>query len=71
MLVSLGDELRLRRLTCGKAVPFRRTPDLCNFVRRGWKAKPSSRRGGRGGAALTGKPEAFRKSGRQSRFEER
>jgi hypothetical protein len=40
--VAVGDDLRLRRLTCGKALPFRKTPDLNNLLLAGWKAKPSS-----------------------------
>jgi hypothetical protein len=43
-----------------------------NLLRAGWKAQPSSLRGGkRRGAGLPGKPEAFRKSGRQSRSQRR
>ena len=44
-LVTVGDELRLRRLTCGKPLAFRRTPGLNNLLRAGWKAQPSSLRG--------------------------
>ena len=42
------DGLRLRRLICGKASPFRRTCALDNLLRAGWKAEPSSLRGGEG-----------------------
>jgi len=38
--------LRLRRLLCGKASPFRGACLSNNFLRAGWKAQPSSRRGG-------------------------
>ena len=72
MLVTVGDELRLCRVTCGKALPFRRRPLLSNRPRAGWKAEPSSLRGGGpNGAGLGGKPEAFRKSGQRSRAERR
>jgi hypothetical protein len=39
-------DVRLRRLPCGKASPFRRTTALVNLLRAGWKAEPSSLRGG-------------------------
>ena len=57
-LARFNDDLRLRRLMRGTASPFRRTCALNNLLRAGWKAEPSSLRGGgRGGAALAGKPE--------------
>jgi len=59
--------MRLRRLTCGKALPFRKAFQLCNLSLAGWKAQPSSPPERKRGVALAGKPEAFRKSGRQSR----
>ena len=62
-----NDDPRLRRLTCGKASPFRSASVPNNLLRAGWKAEPSSLRGGKQGAELAGKPEAFRKSRRQSR----
>jgi hypothetical protein len=43
---SVGHNLRLRRVTCGKALPFRQTLYLANLLRAGWKAEPSSLRGG-------------------------
>jgi len=46
-LVTPGEELRLRRLICGKALPFRRAPDLNSLLRAGWKAVRSSLHGGR------------------------
>jgi hypothetical protein len=62
-----NDRLRLRRLTCGKASPFRTTCILGDFLCAGRKAEPSGRLGEGEGPRLVGKPEAFRKSGRQSR----
>jgi len=41
-----SDDVRLRCLLCGKASPFRRTAVLVNLLRAGWKAQPSSLRGG-------------------------
>jgi len=40
------DELRLRRLLCGKALPFRGVRDLVIPLGAGWKAEPSSLRQG-------------------------
>jgi len=45
-LGRVNDDLRLCRLICGKAAPFRRTCTLRNLLRAGWKAQPSSLRGG-------------------------
>ena len=36
--------LRLRRLLCGKALPFRRADVPSNLLGAGWKAQPSSLR---------------------------
>jgi len=48
VLVTDRDDLRLRRLTCGKALPFRGAPDESDLLRAGRKAQPSGlRRGGR------------------------
>jgi hypothetical protein len=55
--------LRLRRLTCGKAAPFRRTRVLSNLFRAGWKAEPSSLRGRE--ARLRHWPESRRLSASQ------
>ena len=55
-----GDELRLCRLTCGKAAPFRRTADLNDLLGAGWKAQPSSLR--RGGGKVWDRPESRRLS---------
>ena len=70
----MNGDLRLRRQTCGKASPFRRTHILKNLFRAGKKAKPSSLRGGARGArnrpesqrlsASRGGRAAFSKSGR-------
>jgi hypothetical protein len=38
-------DVRLRRLLCGKASPFRGTTVLVNLLHAGWKAQPSSLRG--------------------------
>jgi hypothetical protein len=63
-------DLRLRRLMCGKASPFRRT-----YVRRAFSAQdgrlslPACAEKNKG-STLPGKPEAFRKAGRHSRSEE-
>jgi hypothetical protein len=38
----VDDPLRLRRLICGKASPFRATGIRNNLIRAGWKAQPSS-----------------------------
>jgi hypothetical protein len=62
-LVTVGDELRLRRLICGKAEPFRKTPHLNNLLRAGWKAEPSSLRGG--GRRVRSWPESRRLSANQ------
>ena len=59
-LNCVNDDLRLRRLTCGKASPFRRTGVLSNFFHAGWKAEPSSRHGR--GAWLRHWPESRRLS---------
>jgi hypothetical protein len=60
-----GDDLRLRRLSCGKALLPRRAP----FP----EEPPPGRLKGCAGEEVScgacGKPEAFRKSGRQSRAE--
>jgi hypothetical protein len=40
------DSLRLRRLICGKALPFRKACLLKDLLPAGWKAQPSSQRGG-------------------------
>jgi len=40
-------DLRLRRLLRGKAGPFRRAGALDNLLPPGWKAQPSSLRGGK------------------------
>ena len=48
-LDPFGDDLRLRRPSadgCGKASPFRRACVLKNLLPAGWKAEPSSLRGG-------------------------
>ena len=47
-LNGAGVDLRLRRLLCGKAAPFRGACVVTNLLRAGWKAQPSSLRGGRG-----------------------
>jgi hypothetical protein len=48
-LVTVCDDLRLRRLTYGKPLPFRWASDRNSLVRAGWKAEPTSLRGrGRG-----------------------
>jgi len=57
-LVTLGDDLRLRRLTCGKALPFRKTSELSNLLLAGWKAEPSSLRAG--GNGVRHRPESRR-----------
>jgi hypothetical protein len=41
-----GQDVRLRRLLCGKAAPFRRRVSKPNSFFAGWKAGPSSRRRG-------------------------
>ena len=43
-VATVGHKSRLRRLTCGKALPFRRTPDRDKLLGAGWKAEPSSLR---------------------------
>jgi hypothetical protein len=48
MVGPVNVHLRLGRLMCGKASPFRRTRFLKNFLPAGWKAQPSSLRGGKG-----------------------
>ena len=55
----VNDDLRLRRLTCGKASPFRRTCVQNNLLRAGWKAQPSSLRGGERGAGIGRKARGF------------
>ena len=62
-LTPVGGNPRLRRPLCGKASPFRGNGVPNNSLRAGWKAEPSSRRGGRKDAAWAGKPEAFRTAG--------
>jgi hypothetical protein len=62
-LDRVGDRLRLRRLMCGKAAPFRKACVLKNLLRAGWKAQPSSLRGG--GRRLPHWPESRRLSARQ------
>jgi hypothetical protein len=42
---AVSADLRLRRLLCGKALPFRRTCLLKNLFRAGWKAEPYTLRG--------------------------
>jgi hypothetical protein len=44
-LNEVGAELRLRRLLCEKALPFRCPCTLTNLLRALWKAAPSRRRG--------------------------
>ena len=63
-LLSAGDDLRLRRLTCGKASPFRWTPEKYNLCLAGWEAKPPSQRGG--GPKLQNRPESRRLSASQA-----
>jgi hypothetical protein len=46
-LVTAGNDLRLCRLTCGKALPFRSAPEMNNLLRAGWVAEPPSQRGGK------------------------
>jgi hypothetical protein len=55
----MSDDLRLRRLLCGKALPFRRTSVLKNLYHEGWKAEPSSLRGGGKGCGIGRKGKAF------------
>ncbi len=62
-LDRVGDGLRLRRLMCGKASPFRGAGVLKNLLRAGWKAEPSSLCGG--GRGLRHWPESRRLSARQ------
>jgi hypothetical protein len=62
-LDSANDDLRLRRLLCGKALPFRRTCVLKNLFRAGWQAQPSSLRGTARGARHW--PESRRLSAQQ------
>jgi hypothetical protein len=57
------DDLRLGRLTCGKALPFRKPPILNNVLCAGWKARPSSLR--RGKQELRIWPESRRLSASQ------
>ena len=45
-LPNFGSDLRLRRLICGKALPFRTRCVPNNFLPAGWKAEPSSLSGG-------------------------
>jgi len=52
---SVSPDQRLCRLTCGKALPFRRTGVLSSFYHAGWKAEPSSLHGG--GRRLSRCPE--------------
>jgi hypothetical protein len=59
-LVAVGETLRLRRLTCGKALPFRRSPISNNLLPAGWEAEPPSQRGGR--ARVRNRPESRRLS---------
>jgi hypothetical protein len=59
----INDDLRLRHLICGKASPFRRTCALKNLLRAGWKAEPSSLRGGGGGASVGWKAGGFPQGG--------
>jgi len=58
-----GDNLRLRRVTCRKALPFRRTPSVDNLLRSGWEAQPPSRSGG--GPRVPDWPESRRLSASQ------
>jgi hypothetical protein len=61
-LAPLGGYLRLRRLLCGKAAPFRRACVPDNFLRTGRKAfRPV--RSKKKESAWAGKPEAFRTAG--------
>src|SRR5579863_627237 len=60
-------DLRLRRLLCGKAEPFRGDWVQANLLRLGWKAEPSSRGGGKKCAEPVRKAGGFPHSRRQSR----
>ena len=63
-LNGAGVDLRLRRLLCGKAAPFRGASALTNLLRAGWKAQPSSLRGG--GGMRWAWPESQRLSAQQA-----
>ena len=62
-LVDFNGDLRLRRLICGKASPFRWTRAPDNLLRAGWKAEPSSLRGAK--RKVWNWPESRRLSARQ------
>jgi hypothetical protein len=60
----VGGNPRLRRSLCGKASPFRGTCVPNNFLRAGWKAQPSSLRGG--GEKRLRRPESQRLSAQRA-----
>jgi len=62
-LDPVSDDLRLRRLPCGKALPSRRACVQKILLRAGWKAEPSSLLGGEG--RLRRWPESQRLSANQ------
>ena len=63
-LNGAGVDLRLRRLMCGKAGPFRGASSLTDLLRAGWKAEPSSLPGG--GDMRWAWPESQRLSAKQA-----
>ena len=65
----LTHDLRLCRLLCGKAPPFRGGKTPTNPFRAAWKAEPSRRLEREKMGSWAGKAEPFRTAGRQSRIE--
>jgi hypothetical protein len=60
---GLGSEMRLCRLLCGRALPFREPQSKANLFSLGAKAEPSRPARTLKCAHLPGKPQAFRTAG--------
>ena len=58
-----GPDARLRRLLCGKALPFRRMGTSDDLLHPGWQAEPSSLGGGKRGRRTVRIGGAFPQSG--------